>query len=96
METDFNRLPLAVKIITRPVDLAMTAIEMGHRPDAYLNGRYLIVSILTKDGRSTVEVRKGRDGWYGYRHRGFRNEPPPPRHQALLEAWLSRENRLAS
>ena len=95
-ENPFKHLPKWIRLLTTPAELVEEGVVMEHCVGGYSysveDDECLILSIVSNHGRSTVEVREGRGGWWAPQHYGYQNTPPPSRHQTLLEAWLNREN----
>ena len=95
-ENPFGYLPKWIRLLNTPADLVNEGLDMNHCVGGYVSqvekGHCLILSIISRHGRSTVEIRKGEEGWWIAQHLGYQNTPSPPRHQALLEAWLNHEN----
>ena len=94
----FQQLPKWIRLLTTPAELVEEGRFMDHCVGGYASsveeGECLILSIASTHGRSTVEIRWEEDGWWVSQHKGYHNTPPPPRHEALLEAWLRRENQI--
>ena len=92
----FSQLPKWITLLNTPAALALEGQVMDHCVGAYTTqiqkGQCLILSVISRHGRSTVEVRGWDEGWWASQHYGYRNGAPPPRHQGLVEAWLRREN----
>jgi len=91
----FGRLPRAMAVLTTPAALAAEGKALQHCVGGYAHqvkaGQCIILSIASRHGRSTVELRPGRH-WEAAQHHGHRNTEPPRRHQQLLRAWLVRIN----
>jgi len=94
----FGRLPRAMAALTTPAALAAEGRALGHCVGGYAQqvraGQCLIISIASRHGRSTVELRRGHE-WTASQHRGRNNGEPPRRHQQLLRAFLARANNRA-
>ncbi|GIW89651.1 MAG: hypothetical protein KatS3mg109_0083 [Pirellulaceae bacterium] len=86
-----KKLPKGVRLLNTPRELAVEGQEMGHcvagYADAVARGQCYILSVSTKDGRSTVELSPTLDI---IQHRGKDNGRPPRWHKRLIQAWVRR------
>lgn len=87
------RLPRFASLLTTPAALAVEGRVMRHCVGGYADpvrrGQCWIVSIVSRHGRSTVELR---DDGSVTQHKGVNNDNPPHRHQSLIRAWRNRFN----
>lgn len=84
-------LPRCASLLTSPAALAAEGRVMGHCVGGYAHqvraGQCYIISVVSRHGRSTVEVRP--DGYIS-QHKGVKNDYPPARHTRLINAWAGR------
>jgi hypothetical protein len=93
----FGTLPKPMALLRSPAALASEGSALGHCVGGYSSqvstGQCFIISIASRHGRSTAEIRPGSI-WTVAQHRGLRNGAAPTRHEDLLNAWLNRLNKV--
>lgn len=89
----FPRLPRGAKILTTSAMLINEGKEMKHCVGGYARSvedqQCHIMAMVSKHGRSTVELRKSNKWWVA-QHFGPKNSEPHRRHRQLVSSWLNR------
>jgi hypothetical protein len=89
-----KRLPRGMRLLNTPSELAAEGRDMKHCAGSYIDAvrrkETVVLSVVTRHGRSTVEIS---DLLILRQHRTVRNDTPCRRNDALVRAWLNRERR---
>jgi hypothetical protein len=91
LPTWVKKLPKAMRVLNTASALAFEGRDLKHCVGGYVNavrdGRCIIVAVVSRHGRSTIEIS---DDLMVLQHRGVSNGCPPTRHDQLLRAFCNR------